>query len=165
MKRLNLNLSDTDREEDYRDYEARDLVDGWPYADDDRTPGKKSAPYGKTASNFDESERIGAEISDDTVIHSDGGPEASPRHEDDVIEDDVLEDTINSIFENHERIETSLMTVTVHDGVVTLEGSAETEGLRMLAERTALTVKGVRKCRNLLSLIGADSHIPADADE
>jgi hypothetical protein len=165
MKRLNQKLSETDREEDYRDYEARDLDEGWPYADEDATGGKTGTPYGKSTSNFDESERVGAEISDETVIHSQGGPDASPSGEDSVIEDDVLEDTVNSIFENHERIDTSLITVTVHDGVVTMEGSAETEGLRMLAERTALSVKGVRGCRNRLTLIGADSHIPADADE
>lgn len=44
------------RDEDYRDYEERDLREGWPYSDGSgstsRSPENRS--YGATGANFDE---------------------------------------------------------------------------------------------------------------
>jgi hypothetical protein len=37
---------ETTREEDYRDYEERDLRDGWPYADADGGRRKSNEAYG-----------------------------------------------------------------------------------------------------------------------
>ena len=45
--------SPSSREEDYRDFEERDLEEGWPYADDGTAAqGSDNRPYGGTA-NFD----------------------------------------------------------------------------------------------------------------
>ena len=56
------------REEEYRDYEERDLKDGWPYADGD---GATAAPsenraYGETSADFDLDYRV--TLRDGTVV-------------------------------------------------------------------------------------------------
>lgn len=156
--------SETAREEDYRDYDKRNLGDGWPYADQDKLPAGRNAPYGSTASNFDETDNVGAEIAGATAIHSQGGPAASPATEEQVIEDDGLEERINDVLSADDRIDEELVTVTVHNAVATLSGHVETDAIRVLAETLTLSVKGVKDCVNQLVLIGSDSHIPADSD-
>ena len=155
---------ETAREEDYRDYDNRNLSEGWPYADEDRLPAPRNAPYGTTRSNLDESDDIGAEIADRPDIESHGGPALSPTAEEDPIDDDVLEERVTDLLTSAAGIDPALITVTVRKGVATLEGEAETAPQRLHAERLALSVKGVRSCVNQLLLSGVDSHIPSDAD-
>ncbi|MBB1250325.1 BON domain-containing protein [Rhizobium sp. G21] len=56
------------------------------------------------------------------------------------------------------------MTVTMHDGVATLDGKVETERDRQLINQIALGTPGVEDTINRITLIGVDSHIPRDAD-
>ncbi len=65
------------REEDYRDYESRDVDAGWPYADTPRDPGE-NPDYGRDISD-DLEERINDRLSlledvalDAIDIHADG---------------------------------------------------------------------------------------------
>ncbi|MCD2173554.1 BON domain-containing protein [Rhizobium sp. C4] len=155
---------ETDREEDYRDYDKRNIGEGWPYADEDGLPADRNAPYGTTGSNFDESGRAGVEIGNRPNISSHGGPEISDAGEGGVIEDDVLEEKITELLSENENFDMRLITVTVHEGVAVLSGDVETEHARVLASRLTTSVRGVRRCRNDLVLIGADSHIPSDSD-
>lgn len=160
----NPNLT-TAREEDYRDYEDRNIGEGWPYADDDMLPAPKNDAYGQPHSNFDETGHVGAEISRKPVIDSEGGPNISATREAGLIEDDDLEVRISDILEQDERVGSpELITITVHRRVATLDGKVETEEMRRLSETLALSVSGVEGCLNNLILIGADSHIPKDAD-
>jgi hypothetical protein len=155
---------ETDREEDYRDYDKRNIGDGWPYADEDGLPADRNAPYGGTGSNFDESGRVGVEIARRPEIESHGGPALSPAGEENVIEDDVLEEQITEVLSQNESFLPDLITVAVHEGVATLSGEVETAHDRALARTLTLAVRGVRGCVNELVLIGVDSHIPSDSD-
>lgn len=155
---------ETAREEDYRDYDKRNIGDGWPYADEDGLPADQNAPYGGTGSNFDESGRVGVEIGERPEIESHGGPKLSQAGEDDVIEDDVLEEQITDMLTENENYDPNLITVTVHHGVATLSGEVETDHARALAKTLTLAVRGVRGCVNEMVLIGVDSHIPSDSD-
>ncbi len=155
---------ETAREEDYRDYDKRNIGDGWPYADEDGLPTERNAPYGGTGSNFDESGRVGVEIARRPEIMSDGGPSLSSAGEEDAIEDDVLEERITDILSQKENFAIELITVTVHDGVATLSGEVESAHDRALAKTLTLAVPGIRGCVNELVLIGLDSHIPSDSD-
>lgn len=155
---------ETDREEDYRDYDKRNIGDGWPYADEDGLPADRNAPYGGTGSNFDESERVGVEIARRPDIETRGGPALSPEGEEGVIDDDVLEERITDILSEKEAFNMELITVTVHNGVATLTGEVEAAHDRALAKTLTLAVPGIRGCVNELVLIGVDSHIPSDSD-
>lgn len=155
---------DTTREEDYRDYDKRNIGEGWPYADQDMRPAERNAPYGTTTSNLDEAGNIGAEVENRPVIHSHGGPNPAASAEHGVIEDDDLEERIFNALESDSALDTDLFTVTVHNGIANLEGRVETKALRLRVETLVLSVKGVRGCNNRLTTIGADSHIPSDAD-
>ncbi|MCO6188584.1 BON domain-containing protein [Rhizobium sp. L1K21] len=165
MAQLKNEKRETTREEDYRDYEERDLDRGWPYADEDRDPAARNAPYGSTQSNFDETQDIGAEIAEKTAIASDGGPQIVPSSEEQIINDDALEEKIGVILQSSDSIESSTIDVRVHNAVAELEGSVETEAQRTEIERAVLSVEGIQDCKNRLTLIGIDSHIPSDADE
>ncbi|HWU64418.1 MAG TPA: BON domain-containing protein [Ensifer sp.] len=155
---------ETAREEDYRDYDKRNIGDGWPYADEDGLPAEPNAPYGTSGSNLDESGRVGVEIASRPEISSHGGPSLSPFSEGDVIEDDVLEERVTDFLSEREDFDAELITVTVHDGVATLSGEVETAAARALATTLTLSIPGIRGCRNELVLIGVDSHIPSDSD-
>ncbi|HZG29902.1 MAG TPA: BON domain-containing protein [Ensifer sp.] len=155
---------ETDREEDYRDYDKRNIGEGWPYADEDGVPARQNAPYGTSTSNLDEAERVGVEVGERPEIASRGGPSLSPVFEEYAINDDVLEERIMDVLGDNDNFDPALMTVTVHHGVATLSGKVETAHARALAETLTLAVKGIRSCVNKLVMIGVDSHIPPDAD-
>ncbi len=155
---------ETSREEDYRDYDKRNIGDGWPYADEDGVPAPSNAPYGAGSSNLDEAERVGIEVTERPAIDSAGGPVVLPWREEDIIEDDVLEERITDVLSAREEFDADLITVTVHQGVATLSGEVETAAARALAAMLTKSVGGVRRCVNDLVLIGVDGLIPPDAD-
>jgi hypothetical protein len=164
MDRQKNTETETAREEDYRDYDKRNIGEGWPYADEDLQPASRNAPYGTSTSNLDESGNVGAEISGEPAMESHGGPSVAASLEHRSIEDDGLEEKISERLETIKELDPDLITVTVHNRVATLEGHVDTESLRMRAQTLALEVKDVRGCVNRLVLIGADSHIPSDSD-
>jgi osmotically-inducible protein OsmY len=158
--------SETAREEDYRDYEERDLNEGWPYADADGSGGRKrNAAYGQSAANFDAEENPGVEVAGQAAIVSEGGPALSKTIAHGAIEDDALEEEIAERLSLDDRIDESQITVTVHSGVVELDGSVETREEQLIAEQIVEGVSGIRIVRNKLVLTGLDSHIPYDATE
>jgi len=157
----NKTTTDKDREEDFRDYQQRDLGEGWPYADS--VPVKKrNAAYGDTS---DELDPTNTEITNDTFIESDGGPTLFPDEEIGNITDDGIEEEVANRISDSGKWNDNQLTVTVHNGVVDIDGEVDTEHERQLINQIALRTPGVKFTRNNLILIGADSHIPSDADE
>ncbi|MDR7147225.1 BON domain-containing protein [Rhizobium sp. BE258] len=151
------------REEDYRDYEERNLDDGWPYSD---SPGASSAKpangaYGETSANFDRDRNGGFRI-DGT---DEDGNENRLRDSltADMIdrsESDDLEARVSENLENIPDLDAESIDVHADGHTITLEGSVETIGIARKAELGALSVDGVHHVRNRLETTGVDSHIP-----
>ncbi len=158
---------DLSREEDYRDFEQRDIENGWPYDDG---AGAASRPvgngaYGETGANFDRERNGGYRV---TNVSADGGqaplaspvlPETNHRENSDQLEADVaaaLEDLPDLL----------LNALDIHaDGrVVTLRGAVDTAEERRMIEMRVVAVKGVSTVRNFVTTMGVDTHIPSDSD-
>lgn len=150
-----------DREEDYRDFEERDLDEGWPYADGEPVK-KRNAAYGEAS---DELEPDNIEISREPFIDSDGGPTLFPEEEMGNISDDDIEERIADRLSDSGRWIDNQIDVTVHKGIAEINGEVDTENERQLIEQVILRTPGIRDTINNLILLGADSHIPPDADE
>ncbi|CAN7199961.1 BON domain-containing protein [Pararhizobium sp. LjRoot238] len=156
----------TGREEDYRDYEERDLDEGWPYAD--ATPGSDTkignSSYGQTGQNFDDAGNPGFERSSDTAIKSADGPDLFSDDVQADVEDDALEETIaNALLDSD--IDTSGMDLKVRRGIALLTGEVETAQDRRRIERFIYDTPGISDVRNELTLRGADGNIPSDWDD
>jgi hypothetical protein len=153
--------AEKDREEDFRDYEQRDIDEGWAYADGD-AKSRRNAEYGEVS---DELDPDNFEIAADTAIESSGGPSLFPKEEGGTIEDDAIEEAIADKLSESDRWSDNQIELSVDDGVVTIEGVVETESERQLINQLVLRTAGVKKTVNNLELIGVDSHIPDDADD
>ncbi len=161
MARINKPTTEKDREEDFRDYNERDLGEGWPYADGE--PAKKrNADYGEAS---DELDPQNMQVSGETFIESDGGPTLFPEEEGGNIDDDSIEEEIATKLSDSGRWDDNQIEVTVHKGIATIEGEVETEHERQVIDQVVLRTAGIRDTINNLVLIGVDSHIPPDADE
>ena len=154
---------ETSREKDYRDYEERDLDQGWPYPDQDAAMRKANEAYGTAPAGLESDTNPGAEVAGDPAIRSEGGPSLSQRIAREAIEDDALEEEISNHLTDRDDIDEDQITVTVQHGVAKLSGSVETSSHAALAARIAAAVPGVRAVYNLLVPTGLDSHIPGDA--
>lgn len=158
---------DLSREEDYRDFEQRDIENGWPYDDG---AGAASRPvgngaYGESGANFDRERNGGYRV---TNVDANGGqkplsspvlPETDHRENSDQLEADVaaaLEDLPDLL----------LNALDIHaDGrVVTLRGAVDTAEERRMIELRVVAVSGVSAVRNMITTMGIDTHIPGDAD-
>lgn len=158
------------REEDYREFEQRDLEDGWPYDDDstsDTAPVDNSA-YGEDGENSGRRRHEGYGI---TNADRNGNAPFSERPEPPetgdergVEDDDQLESDIAAVIENETDVNLDAIDIHVEDGVVTLRGEVDTVTERRLVELKVLGVKGVRRVRNHINTIGTDSHIPRDTE-
>ena len=155
------------REDDYRDYDQRNIGDGWPYADG---PGATATPvenrgYGETGANFDRDRNEGFRVD---AVNADGFepevatpvlPTTDGREDDDQLESDIataLEDLEDSILAG--------LDIHVDGHVVTLRGSVDTAEERRMIELKVLGVKGVSNVKNFITTLGVDSHIPDDGD-
>lgn len=155
----------TAREDDYRDYEDRDIDEGWPYSDKDSVPRDPNSPYGSSVSNFDKSDGPGIEVSRKPVIRSSGGPWKDHKTSLGAIADDDLEEQIYAVLESDRNLNTNGISVTVHKGVAELSGRVERESDRIHVGRSVLAIPGVHDIIDDLITIAADSHIPEDSDE
>ena len=158
---------DFSREEDYRDFEQRDIENGWPYDDG---AGAASRPvgnsaYGEPEANFDRERNGGYRL---THADPDGGqtplsspvlPETDHRENSDQLEADIADAL-------HDMPETMLAALDIHaDGhIVTLRGAVDTAEERRSIELRVLGTKGVSEVRNFITTMGVDTHIPRDAD-
>ena len=157
--------SDTSREDDYRDYEARDIDDGWPYADSDSARRKANDAYGRAPAGLEADPNPGTEIAGAPAIRSAGGPAPSQEITREAIDDDALEEEVSNHFIDRDDIDEDHIIVSVQHGVVKLSGNVETATEAARAARVAAAVPGVRAVYNLLVPVGLDSHIPGDATQ
>jgi hypothetical protein len=156
---------ETSREEDYRDYEERDLDDGWPYPDGDTAKKKRNEAYGAGPAGLEGDANPGAEIAGNPEIRSEGGPALAQGIAREAIDDDALEEQIFDQLTRRDDIDEDQITVTVRDGIVELTGSVDQADAVFIAEQIAGAVPGVRFVRNRLVSMGTDSHIPSDATD
>ncbi|UPA26401.1 BON domain-containing protein [Shinella oryzae] len=156
------------REEDFRDYEERDIRDGWPYSDND--DGRKAggnAPYGAGGAELDQidNERL-AVTSDPEERAVAGAPTPFSDEEGGTISDDDLEARIMEALEDDGRVELDMLQITIRDGVAELDGAVDSEDDRNHLIRFVRGVKGVRDvAAEGLATRGIDSHIAADSTE
>lgn len=158
----------TSREEDFRDYEERDIRDGWPYPDDDgaRRAGE-NRPYGASDASLDQTDNGGIEIAADPIARDvDGAPLPFADDNEETIADDDLEARIVQLLEDDARIDLAMLDLTVRDGIVDIDGAVDSDEDRRHLVGLLRRVKGVRDVRaeGLLAR-GVDSHIPRDVDE
>ncbi|MGE7369407.1 BON domain-containing protein [Neorhizobium sp. NPDC001467] len=152
------------REEDFRDYEERDIEDGWPYAD---KPGAGAKPAGNaeygTSANFDRERNGGFRIDgidadgQENRLRDRGLPETVGREN-----DDDLEERISDALENLEDLQMEMIDLHVEDTTVVLEGMVDDEALIRRIVATVQRVQGVGKVVNRITAGGVDSHIPDD---
>ncbi|WFU11507.1 BON domain-containing protein (plasmid) [Rhizobium sp. CB3090] len=152
------------REEDYRDYEDRNLRDGWPYSDGSGSASQspENRGYGDTSANFDEepdgdfiidaADQTGLERAEDRTV----GPLPTDR-----IDSDELESVITQQLEQR-GFDIDSLDVRAEGGVVMLEGSVETIPLARHLEAIVRSIPGVVEVQNNLRTIGVDAHIPGD---
>jgi len=155
------------REDDYRDYDQRNIGDGWPYADG---PGATATPvenrgYGETGANFDRDRNEGFRV--DTVNAEGFEPDvATPvlPTTDGREDDDQLESDIATALESFDDTVLTGLDIHVDGHLVTLRGSVDTAEERRAIELKVLAVKGVSEVKNFITTLGVDSHIPDDGD-
>ncbi|MGO4436419.1 BON domain-containing protein [Rhizobium sp. RAF56] len=150
------------REEDYRDYEERDIEEGWPYDDaaGERSAKKANPSYGEGA-NFDSQTNKGYRVTDadesgNEERQADGLlPGTSGREEDDDLEERVMDALLQSDDTQPEQID-----VRVEGSTVTLEGDVDGAEAAHRLVSLARGVKGVGRIHNNLRVLGADANIP-----
>lgn len=155
------------REDVFRDYEQRDIRDGWPYSDKDgdRYP-RRNAPYGAPDADLDHLENKGVEVSAAPDVEDVKGAPLPFDDDTGQVADDDLGDRIARALEADGRIDLDAVEITVRDRVVHLEGGVDSEGDRQHLVALLRRLKGVRDVRaEALVARGVDSHIPRDADE
>ena len=156
------------REEDFRDYEERDINDGWPYPDDDdaRRAGQ-NVPYASRGADPDRLDNEGVALTRDPAARDvDGAPLPFADGTDDAIVDDDLEARIMEALEQDGRIDPGTLELTIRDGVAELDGAVDSEEDRRHLIGFLRRVKGVRDVRaDGLGTRGVDSHVPRDVTE
>lgn len=156
------------REDDFRDYEQRDIRDGWPYADSDgdRAAGR-NAPYGTTDANLEQLDNKGIEVAGDPELRDvNGAPLPFSDDEPDTIADDDIEERIVQHLEEDSRFDLDSLEITVRDGIADLDGAVDSEEDRRQLIGLVRRVKGVRRVQaERLMMRGVDSHMPRDVEE
>ncbi|CAN7351811.1 BON domain-containing protein [Neorhizobium tomejilense] len=154
---------DISREEDFRDYDDRNIDEGWPYDDAAGARPVDNAAYGDPKANFDTDRNRGYQVDS---VERDGSEERladSIRPGTKGIEEaDDLEERITDAIEELGMIDMASIDVHVEDGTVTLEGAVDDAATSRKIVRRIQRVAGVRQLVNNLRLEGVDSHIPDD---
>ncbi|MFN3719481.1 MAG: BON domain-containing protein [Rhizobium rhizophilum] len=159
--------TDFSAEEEFRDEDQRNIVEGWPYADGE---GATSAPvanrsYGETSANFDQERNQGFRVEG---VDADGflpAPAVSDLPTTDGREnDDQLESDVSVALEGFDDTVLTGLDIHVDGHLVTLRGAVDTAEERRAIELKVLGVKGVSDVKNFITTLGVDSHIPDDGD-
>ncbi|MBB3541344.1 MULTISPECIES: BON domain-containing protein [unclassified Rhizobium] len=149
------------REEDYRDFEERNIDDGWPYADKGQTGAdSENGAYGEASRREPSSGfRVDGvdEDGNENPFRDSLRPGLIDRDDSDELEAKVAEN-----LENIPDVDVGGIEVHADGHVVTLEGEVETIGMARKVELAALAVDGVHHVRNKIETTGVDSHIPTD---
>jgi hypothetical protein len=154
------------REEDYRDYEERDLQEGWPYDDDagakSRDPG--NGPYGGPGANFDEETNKGYMVSDAEASGQQEAQRETLLPGTSGLEDlDDLEERVMDALTDFAGVTPETLDIRAErGGIIVLQGEIDDAITARHIEARTLSIPGVRSVRNNLSIIGVDAGIPDD---
>lgn len=156
-------IDDISREEDFRDYDDRNIDEGWPY-DDAAGAGARAVDntaYGQPAANFDRERNPGYRIEN---ADADG---AEQRLRDGIFPEtigredaDDLEERITDRLLELDIVEIDSIDLHVESGKVTLEGVVDERATSQRIVREVEKIDGVRAIVNNLRLAGVDSRIP-----
>jgi hypothetical protein len=154
---------DISREEDFRDYDDRNIDEGWPYDDAAGVRPVDNAAYGDPKANFDSDRNRGYQVDS---VESDGSEERlvdtiRPATEG-IEEADDLEERVTDAVDELDMIDMASIDVHVEDGTVTIEGAVDDAATSRKIARRIQRVAGVREVVNNLRLEGVDSNIPDD---
>ncbi|MQU76655.1 BON domain-containing protein [Sinorhizobium medicae] len=153
------------RDEDYRDYEERDLREGWPYSDGSGSTSRspENGSYGSTGANFDEERGEGFIVDDAGADGLEENPVDNGRPlPTNRIDSDELEAVITDRLTQNDETEADGIEVRAVNGIVTLEGAVETLERARRIQAVVEAVAAVLEVRNNLQTLGVDSHIPDD---
>lgn len=159
------NSNNTTREEDYRDYDTRNIDDGWPYADAAGAATKPvdNAAYGNPNANFDRERNRGYHVEG---VDAQGFEERTPdsvRPATEGFEDsDDIEERVTEALENMGDVPMDSIDVHAERGTVTIEGVVDDGTLSRRISAAVEGISGVRLVVNNLRLAGVDTHIPDD---
>jgi hypothetical protein len=160
---LKKNIDDTSREEDFRDFDDRNIDDGWPYADQ---PGAGSGPvdnaaYGNSDPKTETDRNPGFTLDEAGFDGSEPPQRDSLRPGTLGLEnDDDLEERITDTIETLGVIDMDLIDIHVERGTATIEGEVDDAATARQILRAAQQTTGVRRVINRLRLAGVDSLIP-----
>jgi len=157
------NPNNTTREEDYRDYDTRNIDEGWPYADAAGAAAKPvdNAAYGGTGANFDRDRNRGYHVDG---VDADGQEDRledslRPGTEGMDVSDD-LEERVSTAIEGIEEVTMDAIDLHAEQGIVAIEGVVDDGALAQRITAVVEGVAGVRGVVNNVRLAGVDSHIP-----
>jgi hypothetical protein len=153
------------REEDYRDYEQRDLDEGWPYDDDAGAKSRRPAnrPYGGTEANFDEETNKGYTVAKtDESGQQERQQEIPPPGTSGLENADDLEERVMDALSDLPGVTPETIDVRAEGTRIILEGEVDDAITARHLEAKALAVDGVRSVKNNISIIGVDANIPTD---
>jgi osmotically-inducible protein OsmY len=160
MARIDDGKTSLSREEDYRDFEERNVDEGWPYSDQAGAVPKtvENPGYGETAANSDQDSNAGFRVDGIDKDGNENGLKDSLRADTiDRDESDDLEARVSDNIENVPEVDMNSIDVHANGHTVTIEGSVETIGIARKVELAVASVDGVRHVRNRLQTTGVDA--------
>jgi hypothetical protein len=162
---VNKDVKDISREEDYRDYDTRNIDDGWPYAD---AAGAGAAPvgnaaYGDPKANLDRDRNRGFQVdnADETGLEEPVDDPETPATIG-VEESDDLEERVSEAIEALDIVAMETIDIRADGTTVTIEGEVDDEATARKIVARVKRMPGVGRVVNELTLLGIDSLIPDD---
>lgn len=155
------------RESDYRDYDQRNVADGWPYADGAGAADKPVANrgYGETDANFDRERNGGFRVEqvDADGFTPDPQTPVLPMTDHREVSDQREADIFDALADFDDQMLAGLdIHVDGHKAI--LRGAVDTAEERRMIELKVLGVNGIAEVQNFITTLGVDSHIPSDVD-
>ena len=159
------NVNDIPREEDYRDYDTRNIDDGWPYADQAGAGAEPvdNAAYGGPSANFDRERNKGYQVdsADASGLEEPINDRTTPATQG-LEESDDLEERVSEAIEELDIVAMETIDIRADGTTVTIEGEVDDEQTARKIVARVKRVSGVGKVVNELTLLGIDSLIPDD---
>lgn len=153
------------REEDYRDYDSRNIDDGWPYADQAGAGARPvgNAAYGDPSANFDRERNKGYSVdsADAEGLEEPVSDRRTPATVG-VEESDDLEERVSNALEELDLVPMETLDLRADGTTVTVEGEVDDQQTARKIVAAIKRVPGVGRVQNELTLLGIDSLIPDD---
>ncbi|MCY1668688.1 BON domain-containing protein [Rhizobium sp. SL86] len=153
------------REEDYRDYDTRNIDDGWPYADQAGAGAGPvdNAAYGDPSANFDRERNKGYSVdsADADGLEEPISDRRTPATAG-LEESDDLEERISNAIDELDLVPMETIDIRADGTTVTIEGEVDDQQTARKIIATVKRVPGVGRVQNELTLLGIDSLIPDD---